>query len=53
MADRREIVDMNIDGQPGGSGAQDGAVETVTGAGRVSVIAAKFETRQQRVVIAE
>ena len=46
MADRREIVEMTIDGQPGGSGAQDGSVETVTGAGRVGMIAAEFEPRQ-------
>ena len=48
MADR-EIMELN--GQPGGSGV-DGSVETVTGAGRVGVIAAEFETRQRRVVIA-
>ena len=50
MADRRDLVEMAVDdqpGQPGGSGlgAQDGVPETVIGAGRVGVIAAEYETR--------
>ena len=36
---------MEFDGQLGGSEI-DSVVETVTGAGRVGVVAAEFETRQ-------
>ena len=48
MADR-DIMELQ---EQEGVYTRDGSVETVTGAGRVGVIAASFESRQQRVLIA-
>ena len=48
MADRDLMALHDLDGEEMG----DGTVETVRGAGQVGIIAASYEARQQRILVA-